>query len=279
VVTGRYAGTATGAIAVTGRTRAGEPFSTTVPVEQREEPAITAQWARARLRDLEDAYAAGDHGLERRIVATSLRFGVLCRFTAFVAVDSRVVNEDGETRRVTQPVEYPSGWETPYGDTGAPPMLLASAAAPLPPPAPGGPMPQRFGPVQAAMPRGSARRQMKTFAAVPGMVAGGGAPRATSSGLSIEDIRRLAAVEAGRLRESKDLPAYERREVLSDLASRLRVLVAGQGDARYDTLRDLAERIDDDRDLEARWSEAIAVLEAFGGPAPREPGRRAFWKR
>jgi Ca-activated chloride channel family protein len=279
VVTGRYAGTATGAIAVTGRTRAGEPFSTTVPVEQREEPAITAQWARARLRDLEDAYAAGDHGLERRIVATSLRFGVLCRFTAFVAVDSRVVNEDGETRRVTQPVEYPSGWETPYGDTGAPPMLLASAAAPLPPPAPGGPMPQRFGPVQAAMPRGSARRQMKTFAAVPGMVAGGGAPRATSSGLSVEDIRRLAAVEAGRLRESKDLPAYERREVLSDLASRLRVLVAGQGDARYDTLRDLAERIDDDRDLEVRWSEAIAVLEAFGGPAPREPGRRAFWKR
>jgi hypothetical protein len=55
--------------------------------------------------------------------------------------------------------------------------------------------------------------------------------------------------------------------------------VAGQGDARYDTLRDLAERIDDDRDLEVRWSEAIAVLEAFGGPAPREPGRRAFWKR
>jgi Ca-activated chloride channel family protein len=138
----------------------------------------------------------------------------------------------------------------------------------------------------------------KTFAAVPGMV-GGGAARATSSGLSIEDIRKLAAVEARRLRDGTDLPAYERREMLSDLASRLSVLVEGQTDTRYDTLRDLAARIGDDRDLEVRWSEAIAVLEAFGGPAPAgpgfsapsvgpgagsspaptEPGRRAFWKR
>ena len=112
VVSGRYAGTAAGSVTVTGRTRDDREFRTEIPVRVAAEPAITAQWARGRLRDLEDRYAAGDHGLEQTIVATSLRFGVLCRFTAYVAVDSRVVNEDGETRRVTQPVELPSGWES-----------------------------------------------------------------------------------------------------------------------------------------------------------------------
>src|SRR5207302_1571802 len=43
---------------------------------------------------------------------TSLRFGVLCRFTAFVAIDrAAVVNVGGEVKQVTQAVEHPAGWE------------------------------------------------------------------------------------------------------------------------------------------------------------------------
>src|SRR4029434_1484279 len=75
--------------------------------------ALAATWARAHLRDLEDRYAtdrARDRELERRIVDTSLRFGVLCRFTAFVAADVQVVNEGGVVHRVLQPVEAPAGW-------------------------------------------------------------------------------------------------------------------------------------------------------------------------
>jgi Ca-activated chloride channel family protein len=280
VVIGRYAGPPTGTVTVTGRTRDDQAFIATVPVQRREEPSITAQWARARLRDLEDRYAAGDHDLEPRIVATSLRFGVLSRFTAYVAVDSRVVNEDGETRRVTQPVEFPSGWEVP-GETAAPPFLLAASAAPLPPPAPGDPIPApQFAPVRASMPRGSAR-QMKTFAAVPGMLAGAGRARTTSSGVSVEDIRRIAAVEARRLRESEDLPGYERRDLLADLASRLAALLDGQTDPAYEPLRTLVGVLGGDGDLEARWTEARTVLSAFGGTAETDkaPERKAFWKR
>ena len=49
--------------------------------------------------------------LEQTIIATSLRFGVLCRFTAYVAVDrAAVVNEGGEVHQITQPVEMPAGW-------------------------------------------------------------------------------------------------------------------------------------------------------------------------
>ena len=265
VVTGRYAGRPDGTLTVTGRTRDGRPYAATVPVLPREEPAVTAQWARARLRDLEDRYAAGEHELESRIVATSLRFGVLCRFTAYVAIDSRVVNEDGETRRVTQPVELPSGWELPP-EVSAPPYRLAAAVAPVPP----------DGPVAA--PRSSTR--MKTFAAVPSTVSmpsrPGEAP--TSSGLSLDDVREIATVEARRLRDGRDLPSFERNDLLADLASRLGVLIAGRADPAYGPLRALVDVLTGDGDLESRWAEAVRVLEAFGG-SRKSPGRTAFWRR
>ena len=80
----------------------------------RDNPAIAAAWARGRVRQLEDRYAAGlgdRSALEQTIIATSLRFGVLCRFTAYVAVDrAAVVNEGGEVHQITQPVEMPAGW-------------------------------------------------------------------------------------------------------------------------------------------------------------------------
>jgi hypothetical protein len=83
--------------------------------QRADNPALTTVWARGRLREMEDRYAAGAGdrtALEREIVSTSLRFGVLCRFTAFVAVDrSEVVNSGGQVHGIVQPVEQPSGWE------------------------------------------------------------------------------------------------------------------------------------------------------------------------
>ncbi|HEV2921290.1 MAG TPA: VWA domain-containing protein, partial [Actinomycetota bacterium] len=96
VVSGRFKGSPGGAVTVRGRDAAGQPWSATVPASGGDAPTLTATWARAHLRDLEDRYAtdrAPDRKLERRIVETSLRFGVLCRFTAFVAADVQVVNE------------------------------------------------------------------------------------------------------------------------------------------------------------------------------------------
>jgi hypothetical protein len=49
--------------------------------------------------------------LAERIVKVSLESGVLCRFTAYVAVDrSEVVNEGGRQHTIIQPVEQPAGW-------------------------------------------------------------------------------------------------------------------------------------------------------------------------
>ncbi len=88
--------------------------------------AVRTCWARARVRDLEDRYAAGagEPELAERIVAVSLGHQVLSRFTAFIAVDRTRRAEFGSPQPVTQPVELPSGWAAAGG-----PMrpLLATA--------------------------------------------------------------------------------------------------------------------------------------------------------
>jgi Ca-activated chloride channel family protein len=305
VVAGRFTGKPGGHLTVVGRTRDDQEFRTTVEVRERTEPAVTAQWARARLRDLEDAYAAGDHRLEQRIVATSLRYGVLCRFTAFVAVDSRVVNEGGQTRRVTQPVELPSGWAG-SGDV-APAMLRMSASAPLPPPmvapggsapaapapgspTPGGPTPAgptpagpapRFAPARAEAARS---RGPVGFANVPSMLRAGKMAVGAGAALTLDQVREIAATEATRLRDAANLPAYERRDLLDDLSSRLEVLVGPLSDQEFTPLHHLVELLNGKAPLDEKWAKALEVLTTFGGgdgPAPESggPTRKAFWKR
>jgi Ca-activated chloride channel family protein len=135
VVMGRFTGTAEGAVVVSGMPNWRAPVTATRSTN----PALAALWARAMIRDLEDQYVTGQTSLEQRIVDTSLKHGVLSRFTAFVAVDQRVVNEGGTVRKVTQPVDMPSGWEVPTVAPGAPAaagmrtfgaMARLSAAAP-----------------------------------------------------------------------------------------------------------------------------------------------------
>lgn len=69
-------------------------------------------WARGRVRDLEDRYVvSSDRSLAGQITALSLRHGVLCRFTSFVAVDrAEVANQTGHVHQVTQAVDQPEGW-------------------------------------------------------------------------------------------------------------------------------------------------------------------------
>ncbi|MEV4704261.1 VIT domain-containing protein [Actinoplanes sp. NPDC049316] len=273
VMFGRWSGTVPSSVTVRGRTRDDAEFTAEVPVERRDEPAVTAQWARTRLRELEDRYAAGDHSLEQEIVATSLRYGVLCRFTAFVAVDSRVVNEGGQRRRVTQPVESPSGWDM-FG-AAQPPQFLAAGAAPMPPAAAAAPGRPSFAPVRA-----QARTGPQPFAAVPsGMMLRGSnrkmaAP--TSSGLTMKDLAALVAVEARRLRDAEGRPAAERRDLLADLATRLAAVLEGLPADDVKPLLELVTRLREPGDLGAQWSDARRVLEEFGGSTPE---RKPFWKR
>lgn len=114
-VLGRYRGGASGAVVVKACDVAGGKWRERVPGTAGKGSAVSSVWARALIRELEDQFTIGRGdmvALERRILETSLRFSVLSRFTAYVAIDrAEKVNPDGEQHRVIQPVEAPDGWE------------------------------------------------------------------------------------------------------------------------------------------------------------------------
>ena len=114
LILGRYSGRLAGQIEFSGTDASGKPHRESIAAAVRENPAIAAAWARGQIRQLEDRFAAhdGDRArLEKAIIEISLRFQVLCRFTAYVAVDrSEVVNQGGTVHPITQPVELPAGW-------------------------------------------------------------------------------------------------------------------------------------------------------------------------
>jgi Ca-activated chloride channel homolog len=110
-IMGRYRGAASGGLTLQAKDASGQPRSESVKASVTDNPALPWVWARGHIRALEDRYVVGHPELEKQIVETSLRFGVLCRFTAFVAVDkSQVVNTGGQAHEITQPVEAPEGW-------------------------------------------------------------------------------------------------------------------------------------------------------------------------
>ncbi len=91
-----------------------ETWTATVTGQESANTAISHIWARNRIRDMEDLMVSGCAGedLEDAITGTSLRFGVLCRYTAFVAVDkSQTITADGKPIGVTQAVEPAEGWD------------------------------------------------------------------------------------------------------------------------------------------------------------------------
>jgi Ca-activated chloride channel family protein len=213
-----------------------------------------------------------------------------------------VVNEGGHQRRVVQPVESPSGWDmfggaeaatghavfmkqSAVAPVGMPPASAAPMSAPMmPPPGPlPGQPPIRSRPIRFAADlaagAGGARGMMRlprgrTSARTPRPVTP--EARVPESGI---DLGELIAREVRRLREAVSRPAYERRELLEDLGSRLAAL----GDK---VLLALADELKPDaiarRPLEELWQHVLRTLESFGKPAAKSsppPVRSAFWKR
>lgn len=115
IVRGRFRGAAPKAAEVRAVDSVSQPWSASLEAGDALAPAVRTLWAREQVRALEDDCAIGRRDQEQlaaRIVETSLKYGVLSRFTAFVAVDRlEVVNAGGERRRVIQPVEPPDGWD------------------------------------------------------------------------------------------------------------------------------------------------------------------------
>lgn len=303
---GRWRGQPGGTLTVRGVSADGTPFERKAVAATGGTPAITANWARAHLRDLEDRYAslagydAGELArLEQQITGVSLRHGVLCRFTAFVAVDSRVVTDGGAPHRVTQPVELPAGWNS--AAPGKP--LLAGAAGPVPAVAPSraaeGATGLAAGGIRRAMPMRAARSARDGRSAKAARPAAAHpvvhAQRGEDSDARLLQARDQFSGEVSALRLAQGAPDAERRRFLADLATRLDALLgwlAGQqaGAGELTELAALSVRLracdtpeaPRGADLDALWDEVIRVLTAFARPGPEDAGtggRHQFWKR
>jgi len=289
VVAGRYRSTSTGSVVVQGITRDGRDWSAAVTGQPSGASAITAQWARAHLRDLEDRYVSASgrdtRGLESAIVGTSLRFGVLCRFTAYVAVDSRVVAEGGELHRVVQPVEAPAGWGVDADE-------LCLGAAPESALMDGGTTKFRAAlRPQASMPAPSMDRMAM---APPPMASARSASapagsRCADLGETGGDDRELDAAreqireEVRRMHKAGPLTDVERREWLADLATRLKAVVRHLRNhdvpsSALGALNALVKAIETGSAVDQIWDEAATVLEAFAAGVA-EPKRRQARER
>ena len=310
-ITGRWQGHAGGTVTVRGTASGGALFEAAAGAVIGGTPAAAANWARAHLRDLEDRYAtSAGHDtaalgrLEQEITSVSLRYGVLCRFTAFVAVDSRVLTDGKAPHRVTQPVELPSGW-VPQSAPAPAGLAVGGGVAPAAAPRPG---PPQARPLSGRAPRSAAGGTVrwKATAGRPDPSRALAAANAllpaesTDSADRLTQVRRQLADEAAMLRAARPAPGAERAHLLADLATRIDAALAwlagdtAAGEARAELTR-LADKLRDcDKpgllhaaELDALWEEAIRQLTAFGTPpapggspaGPTEVITPPFWKR
>ncbi|WIM87033.1 VIT domain-containing protein [Candidatus Mycobacterium wuenschmannii] len=270
VISGRYRGAAEGSLTVAdheGRwsaTTAGRPAAAA---------AVTAQWARAHVRDLEDRYvcaadSASSTELERSIVGTSLRFGVLCRFTAYVAVDSRVVADGAQRHRVLQPVEAPAGWDMfTRPMTAAPAPMKVDACAAAPPP------------------MGGYFRASAEIQGPPADFDITGSVPVAGNDIQLAVARVEIRYEVDRMRAAGDLSDDERQVWLAELALRIEAQLrhlrsVGVPRAAYAGLSAVRNRIKRARNNGNRlWDIVLRDLEAFASAIEVPDRPRQFWKR
>jgi Ca-activated chloride channel family protein len=113
VVFGKWRGTASGSIEITGRTGRGH-FQTSLPVtaesSHASHGALRYLWARTRIADLSD-FGPGNPGTDRvaEITSLGLTYGLLTRYTSFVAVQEILRHTSGNADEVDQPLPLPAG--------------------------------------------------------------------------------------------------------------------------------------------------------------------------
>lgn len=294
---GRSAGELPATVAVTGVAADGTPFRRQVPVTQVAGGSIAKMWARARALELEHELLAGWSDpacTPAAIAAFALQHGVLCRFTAFVAIDE-VRRVEGPARQVTQAVSTPHGWaDAELADDGDYPVMLAMPAADCglvapefelceeaaPPPAPAArrmekqakrsaPPPAKPDSLRQALGGASVARSAKAEGA-PG---GGGAPLAPASlaapapagppAMAPPAVSASAAV-------GYPVPPPPPAEPVDAVALALEALRRATTPAELEVaLRALAEAV-----AQATGQDAAAVLAGFDGPwLARQAGR------
>lgn len=139
-VLGRYSRAGAATIRVHGKIN-GQPVTYDLPVDLPESAeghaAVASLWARSRIRELStELYAGEDPDVVEEITALALKHRLMSEYTSFVAVEEKVVNEDGKPVTIQVPVEMPEGvsYEGVFGGElasmpGGMPMVAPAATS------------------------------------------------------------------------------------------------------------------------------------------------------
>jgi Ca-activated chloride channel family protein len=119
ILHGRYGKAASGTINLKGKI-AGQPYersiSLNLPDSDPANAALASLWARTRIDDLSSARLKAETPakgteIDSQITNLGLQYRLLTQFTSFVAVEDRVVNQNGTQVTIQVPVELPEGME------------------------------------------------------------------------------------------------------------------------------------------------------------------------
>ncbi len=128
ILNGRYTKGAKGTIRLKGKV-GGQPFVRNITIDLPEnEPdhdVLATLWARRRIDSLmselykQSNTADAKKEIQEQITSLGLEFRLLTQFTSFVAVEEKIVNQNGQPMRVEVPVELPNGMNRQNGDISA----------------------------------------------------------------------------------------------------------------------------------------------------------------
>lgn len=112
-----------------------------LPAPSPDSPEVTRAWAKARLDDLQEQSASGAtpaHQVRQEVISLAIEHRLASPFTAFVAIDSEVINQGGKNLpiQVSQPLPKGldrAGFMPMQPPTFAPQTLYAAAPMPMPP--------------------------------------------------------------------------------------------------------------------------------------------------
>ena len=282
-VLGRYRGPAGGGVTVNGEDEAGTPWSAAVAGAPTVGAAVRAIWARGRVRDLEDRYVIEPSRrpeLAKTIVTTSLRFGVLSRFTAFVAVDqSEAVNPGGVVHHIPQPVEVPDAWVLRLGPRMMPDSMcgltLGSAAG-----IDMAMLDEGEAPVRAVVSKPAFLARMFRSQSAPSAAAEPTDAYRRRAGEVLDELRHAVDLNDASAARRRALGIAARR--LTDLISDLRSvgILEGAFAPLVQLLADLRSALagsPSDADVRKLWIRIVETLDRIASERSRAP-RGDFWK-
>lgn len=128
IIHGRYTAGASGVIRLRGKL-AGQPYvreiAVNLPESDDANPALATLWARTRVDELSTARlnppseTAGAE-IDAAITSIGLEFGLMTKFTSFVAVEDRLANPNGSPTTVAVPSVLPEGMDPSNATAGMP---------------------------------------------------------------------------------------------------------------------------------------------------------------